>query len=330
MEQQVAFLQNQIKHLKDVVVELQNSHQQLSAKCVNLEKRLAHQNLPKENQVQEQENIPMKVQSSPVEDWTKVQSKKLVKKNITVRKIADPPQKPSVDPLKSNPPSQKSPFHHLEQIPWKSPPSIYPLNQPYLNATKKVFSQKDQASDRFKNALKVAPVETKIKMILKQPLPEEKIIDKISSIILNTNFSTKARTSPTLAWKILIKSWTDHYPLMISIINPNTAEIFYNSCLESKLKNNLSMTPSVKIIQREIGNNDISRRAKVYLTGYFKNLRLSTLQEFNQTQKSQLLLAALTILPTFIKDPALIRRWKKTIKFDVKDQNLILEEQMIT
>jgi hypothetical protein len=321
LEEHIVFLQSQIVDLKDIVMKL-------NAELADLKKTPAHQGLPistNENLTPQNQNHvkSMKHQLHPAESWKKVQSKKLMKKKSNEEKMMmnSLSETPSPEPLKSHPMTQKP----------KSSSSIGQAHQPYLMAAKRSIPQKLHQTDRFKSALKKeTSIDKKIKLIIKQPLPEEKIVNEISSIVLTTNFSTKARTSPILAWKILVKSWTDHYPLMISIINPNTAEIFYDSRQESKLLSNL--LPTVKVIQREVGYSDISRRAKLYLTGYFKNLRLSALKDFSPHQKSQVLMRAQEIIPKLMKDPALAKRWKKTILFDVKDQNLPqfpVEEQMM-
>ena len=151
----------------------------------------------------------------------------------------------------------------------EQPPGSSPIKPTYLAVA-------TSNSNRLKKALQ--SVSNQLDYLLKQPLPVERVIDNIVSVVLTTTLSRKALSAPITAWKALINTISNHSPLMISIINSTTAEVFMDSRHLNNLINNLPPT-IVKMDNVEMTNTfHIQRRAKTYLKGYFKTMRLSALQ----------------------------------------------------
>jgi hypothetical protein len=69
----------------------------------------------------------------------------------------------------------------------------------------------------------------------------------------------------------------------------------------------------------QVSTADIPRRARTYLRGYYKTLRLAALTGFNHTDTLQLLQEAETLIPTISPDKATQVRCKKTVSYD-RDQ----------
>jgi hypothetical protein len=164
--------------------------------------------------------------------------------------------------------------------------------------------------------LEKATPQKKLELLLRQPVPEDKLVQEIKSITITTKeLSARARQAPITAWQTLFKAWTSQPPLSVSLLNPSTAEFFYDGRLHNTLL--MNMHPSFTIITNppELTQRDLQRRAKVYLRGYFKALRLSALQALTNDQKQQVLQYASTM--TASRDPTTSSRWKKTIRYDM-------------
>jgi hypothetical protein len=168
----------------------------------------------------------------------------------------------------------------------------------------------------LKKDLQTATNQQKLEYLLQKQVPVEKRVDNVVSVVLTTTFTKKALMAPTVAWKTLVNTISNHPPLLISIINNKTAEVFVDSRHLSSLSSNLPQ--NVKIVQLEPSSHMIHRRAKTYLRGYHKTLRLSALQGLSQTGQMQLLDHALQSLSTTFPNPVEVALWKRTIAFDKK------------
>jgi hypothetical protein len=138
---------------------------------------------------------------------------------------------------------------------------------------------------------------------------------------LTTKLSNRARDFPILAWQEIVKTWTgDEKPLLFSLLNPNFVEVFFDpktapsllTRLPASVQHVATFTPSEK---------DVHRRAKAYLNGYFKTLRLATLNDLPQQLRLDVLVEAERLLgtPRYSNRTQFRKQWKATITFD-RDQ----------
>jgi hypothetical protein len=239
-----------------------------------------------------------------------------------------PMKLPKVDNSSHHPHQSHLPSNHSSAIPTTNPtsqPSQRPMTGPYTvlpPARPTYLAAASVNANRIKKDLQSASNLQKLEYLLKQPIPEEKRIDNIVSVVLTTTLSRKALSAPTTAWKTLIKTISNHSPLLISIINSTTAEVFMDSRLLKTLTDNLP--PSVKIDNLESPSTyQVQRRAKIYLKGYYKTLRWSTFKGLSPHHQFQLLEYASQLISTTFTNPTLASRWNKTIKYDKRQLQLI-------
>jgi hypothetical protein len=93
------------------------------------------------------------------------------------------------------------------------------------------------------------------------------------------------------AWKALVCSWTGVTPLLISLVNPGVAEIFFDGKDFQKAWTALQ-TFNVQVDDprdQKIGQRDLTRRATAYTSSRFLLLRRCTLAGFSTPLKHQLL-----------------------------------------
>jgi hypothetical protein len=155
--------------------------------------------------------------------------------------------------------------------------------------------------------------EDKFRALLQNPLEKEK--PKVMSAILTMDLNKEAQKSPYLAWRTAVHTWSGVKPLLISIRSPNQAEIFFDArhvSQISKLPPEVSDLGTTSILLPK----DILRRAKMYLQGYYKDLRLATLAGFHPQNQLQVLATAESLLPSHFMHQTDQFRWQKTIWYD--------------
>jgi len=192
----------------------------------------------------------------------------------------------------------------------QSPP---PLNvsapMTYASAAKKSvpsFRQNLQAT---------AEPAAKLKALLRQPITPEST-QEVRSAIFSVPLKEKARKNATYAWKELVKASSGHDPLMISLLAPAKAEVFYDCRHHEAILTSLSQLGKLHP-EETVTDKDIKRRARAYLNGYFKPLRLATLQGFSLAQQEEILTHAENLLAdTKVFDSSRRTKWLKTIAYD--------------
>lgn len=243
--------------------------------------------------------------SLPRSPATEVKANRSPKKATNSGKSSHPPSTRLA--VKQSPNIAKpSPTSRSSQVPTGSPPN----KTTYLAAA-------TAQSNRLMKDLQTASNQQKLEYLLKQPLPVEKRIDSVVSVVLTTTLTRKALLAPIVAWTTLVSTISNHPPLMISLINNKSAEVFMDSRHITSLTTNL---PSEVIIanMEKSSSHLTQRRAMTYLRGYYKTLRLSALQGLSHSCQLQLLEYAYQSLSKTFANPLVIAQWKKTIAYDIQ------------
>jgi hypothetical protein len=156
----------------------------------------------------------------------------------------------------------------------------------------------------------------RLRLLLKPRLSEEQRITEVRSSVVSLNLCSKARQQPMKSWKFAVNSWSGGKdPLHISIITPTKAEIFYDARHAEMIMNmptDAYLHPPTLLMTEK----DVERRARSYLKGYFKELRMASLRGFPKHLMLAVLKRAEEILPTLDVHKSARMSWKKTIKFD--------------
>jgi hypothetical protein len=168
----------------------------------------------------------------------------------------------------------------------------------------------------FKEALvNSASPEAKLKVLLRTPIQEEQMTKEITSFSVTLPLTMKAQTSPTMAFKQAIITLTGHPALNVSLLNSCKAEIFCDSRVTQQMKD-IFLAKGFCTTEVELTSQDIQRRARAYLHGYFRILRLAALSGFPPVVQQQVLDSALKQVSGIAKTPELLRLWRKNISSD--------------
>lgn len=179
-----------------------------------------------------------------------------------------------------HPPQQVTPSP--QEVPPQSPrPSLAPQAslgseapspplQPLHTNPEKSLSTKE-----LKVALQNAvTTQEKLRVLFHNPEKVRANASVIQSLVIELPLSQQARGSPTFAWKTAVKAWSNHEPLLVSLMAPNKAEVFfYAQHLEAikKIPRNAKLHPN------HFSAIDSLRRARAYLHSKSKNIRLACL-----------------------------------------------------
>ena len=138
--------------------------------------------------------------------------------------------------------------------------------------------------------------EEKLKSLFKIPLDasDPAYVTDIKVATISLPLSLKARQHPQVAIAEAIQAWSGHKPLLISLLGPNIAEIFFDARLEHKI---LKLPRGVKIIDHTITTRDIPRRKRACLQAHFLGLREATLKGFPLHLQLEILRGAQSLIP---------------------------------
>jgi hypothetical protein len=201
-------------------------------------------------------------------------------------------------------PTQSRPKHQ------QAPPTSIPAPKPYLSAAKKA------PPITIRQTLKlIEKPEDKLTALLRQPLTEDQLSTKVCSATFSLPLTAKARQDPWHAWEEAVKALTGITPLAVSLHAPGKGEVFYDFRHQNAIHSSLSKVGTLH--EEALVEKDIKRRARAYLNGYFKTLRLATLQGFSVQQQVAVLAEAEELLKAKKSFNSSKRsKWQKTITYD--------------
>ena len=140
----------------------------------------------------------------------------------------------------------------------------------------------------LKDSLEGLSSTDKLKVLLRPPRPEQDRTTFVDIVTVTLPLSRKAQVQPMVAWKQTLQELTGHRPLLVSLINPGKAEVFYDVKVSTQVKDSLSqrgfLSDPVDLQER-----DLARRKSAYLSGYFLPLRRAALQGLDPSQQLQVL-----------------------------------------
>jgi hypothetical protein len=157
--------------------------------------------------------------------------------------------------------------------------------------------------------------EKTVELLMKKPLSPDQQTLEVSSFVADFPLSPLAQKNSPVAVQAIMESLTGQKALSISMISFSKAEVFVDSRHLESIKTKLSDSRMIALKNHQTTASDLSRRARAYLRGYFKTLRLASLNDFSPTQKLEVLKLAEALLPT-IQDRVRRKKWKSTIQFD--------------
>jgi DNA topoisomerase VI subunit B len=96
--------------------------------------------------------------------------------------------------------------------------------------------------------------------------------------------------------KKIFTAWSGHSPLLVSIISPGKAEIFFDKKNEGDVMENLPTGVKLDNLY-SISEKDVQRRARAYLQAHFRLLKEATLKGLTAPQRLQMLELALKLVP---------------------------------
>jgi hypothetical protein len=184
-------------------------------------------------------------------------------------------------------------------------------------------SKRETAFKKLLRNKDMQPME-KSDALLRKP-PSEEDIQDIDYAMISLPLRSSARENPKPAWTMVMEAHCGEEPLLISFLNPGKAEIFFDRRKRDKFINHLP--PQAKMHNDSLSERDIKRRARAYLDGFIKPLRLAALDGFTPDQKFEVLLTADLMLESRFKDSKekeKLRMWRNHIR---KDRAALEESQ---
>jgi hypothetical protein len=157
----------------------------------------------------------------------------------------------------------------------------------------------------------------KLKVLLRSSKPEQERTTMVDIVTVALPLSKKAQAQPMVAWKQAVKEMTGHQPLLVSLVHPCRAELYVDSAISTEVKERLSLLGHLQEAPPELGERDLVRRKRAYLSGYFLPLRRAALQGLDPTQQLQVLQQAEADLnPIKHPDQMSRKQWMFQIKKD--------------
>lgn len=237
-----------------------------------------------------------------------------------------PPSSQSVqDLLPPLAPSRGATYSQVVSGPPKLP--LSPSSQPLqalppppisIRQRKQLFAQKLQSVI----ANPSSNPQTILGVLLRKPISPEEKVQKVSSMVVQLDLSGEALQTPYLSWQSAIRAITGEKPLLISLLHPRLAEIFYDSKLHEnfqKLLERGKLSSPFKLNPEK----DIGRRAVAYRKCRFPELRHACLQGFSATEVLQVIDRAKTAIEKEDIPQPLKQLWRHIIKEDQKFFNLL-------
>lgn len=247
--------------------------------------------------------------------------------------VAAPPQEEAWQEAKKKPKKEKKPTEKpLAGVPqpMKNETSQKPKATTYAAAAASKPPQKLSPATRFKKSVEAKAKEPEKADDLLQLLvvsPKENSLQEVQSTIFSIKLTMKARQSPTLAWNALVKAWCGHPPLQVSLLAPGKAEIFYDPKHHELIMEG-ALRLRAEVHSSGLSNRDFQRRARAYLNGYFRPLRLAALNGFEIDQREAVLELAKAMIPQRFKSSKEHQNlWQRNIEFD-QEQLSQLQAQM--
>jgi hypothetical protein len=156
----------------------------------------------------------------------------------------------------------------------------------------------------------------KLKVLLRSSRSEEDRTTLVDIVTATLPLSRKAQAQPVTAWKQALQGITGHQPLLVSLINPCKAELFFDVTVSTPVKDILNQQGYL-LDPVELQDRDLVRRKSAYLSGYFLPLRRAALQGLDSTQQLHILdLAEKDLSPAKHPDPMSRKQWTFQIKKD--------------
>ena len=174
----------------------------------------------------------------------------------------------------------------------------------------------------IKDMLKSATTsEQKLKSLLRSSdtSPADRT-DQVESLVLSLPLSAKAALSPMFSWKTVLKEMIPEHPiLLVSLIHPRKAEIFYDRVHSSAIK--MALDSHKVMVESSVPTlKDFNRRSKAYLNSYFLPMRRCALQSSSKEDSLAILEAAETVVKSS-SDTEYKKKWIYQMK---KDRDFIL------
>ena len=208
--------------------------------------------------------------------------------------------------------------------PLKKTPKM-PESSTRTSSTKTPARSSKETRRSLKDSLEGLSATQKLKVLLRSPRTEEDRTTLVDIVTVALPLSMKAQSQPMTAWKQALQEITGHQPLLISLIHPCRAEVFFDAKVSTQARETLSQQG---YLQDPVAfeERDLVRRKRAYLSGYFLPLRRATLQGLDPTQQMQILQLAETDLATRMSDPATRKQWMFQIKKDREWLQHIMQE----
>jgi hypothetical protein len=161
-----------------------------------------------------------------------------------------------------------------------------------------------------------SPQDEKLRLLLRQPLPEDKKSVGVFKTMIRLDLSKRAMERPYFSWKTILKAFTGVMPLQISMRNLTLAEVFWDSKDKETVERELT-SRKVIVETKQPTEKDLPRLVKAYLGGFFTLLRRATLEGLPPEIQASLLTRADEKVQLYEK--AQDRKlWIKNVKADLK------------
>jgi len=160
---------------------------------------------------------------------------------------------------------------------------------------------------------KPTPAERQMPSLLRKQVPPEERTEEVVKVVLKLPLTPAARASPVSSWrKILKKEFKISLtPLHISLVNPEVGEVSLCATVAGDFKRHLA---AYLVDPRPLGAQDLERRARSYLGGFFKPLRRSALVGFDRELQMRVLDRAQELAEQLSTSEA--RRWRHHVQSD--------------
>jgi hypothetical protein len=163
-----------------------------------------------------------------------------------------------------------------------------------------------------------------LNLLRNDPPVEEEIIISMS---VKARLNLKARIGPKEAMQRLIEDIVQRIPKLISVMDPEKFQIFFDQKDKTAFENLLIPGKIMEIPGKteELQQRDIKRFAHLYLSGYYKALARATIQHLKAPLIAQILDSAALLVKTRFNDAPTQKQWRYNI---VRDKEFFLPPQV--
>jgi hypothetical protein len=163
-------------------------------------------------------------------------------------------------------------------------------NQAQVLRDAQVKAQRARKGLLLKEKLKGLSKEERLKFWQRKAPREEK--SKVVGVLLVTyNLDNKGRESPIIAWKDILECLDCPKPLFISVVGAKLAECYFDEKHVASAREALSKG-GVLVEHRVLTQADVTRRAGVYVRGFFPPFRQAALQGLDKALRQEVLRVA--------------------------------------